>query len=168
MSVWANPITIGFGIACAAVIGLTVATRKRAPDAVWMAVILLGLWFLSKVSILAVGYMQTVEMAPFTNAFAVIVCMALWVRKAEAWKLGLALLLETRAFIHVFFWTVHHPTDAQMFNYILTLNVLFALELACVASPGGQVIANLVGSRLSGYSGGRRHGLRAFGKGGQA
>lgn len=165
MSVWLNPITIGFGIACAAVLGLTVATwrKHRQIDAFLMGAVLLLLWGVSKISIVEVGYWQTMQVAPLTNALAVTLCMIAWVHKPRWWTLILGLLLETRAFVHVYFWTVHSPTDAQTFSYLLTLNVLFALELCCVASPGGHVVADMVGARLSRFRGRSDHGLRAPG-----
>ena len=166
MSVWTSPITIGFGAACVAALALTAATLKRhgQKDALIMGFVLLALWGISKVLIVMVGYWPTASMAPFVNALSVVICMALWVRKAEAWKLILALLMETRAFLHVYYWTLNTPTEGQAYSYILTLNVLFALELVCVSSPGGRVVASMVGDRLSRFRGGAGHALPALRK----
>lgn len=150
MSVWLNPVVVGFGIACAGVLILTLSTMRWHHDqaTVGIGVLLLALWAFSKVSILAVGYWPTAAAGPVVNTVAVIICMLSWVARPRWWKLVLALLMEVKAVIHAVFWAMTEPSYAQTYGYILTLNLIFAAELACVSMPGGRVVASLVGDRL--------------------
>lgn len=159
MTVWTNPITVGFGVACAAALLLSIATLRRHQDqaAVWLGALLLALWGLSKVSIVVAGYWPTAAVGPLVNAVAVVLCMLTWVRRPAMWKLILALLLEAKAAVHAYFWTLHSPAYGQMYDYALALNVIFALQLLCVATPGAIALGSVVGSRMSGLRGADRH-----------
>ena len=161
MSVWTNPITVGYGIACAAVMVLTLATLRRHQDhaAVWLGALMLALWGLSKVSIVIAGYWPTASIGPLVNAVAVVLCMLTWVRRPAMWKLTLALLLEAKAAVHAYFWTLHLPAYEQVYGYALALNVIFALQLLCVATPGAIALGSVVGSWMHGLRGDRRHHL---------
>jgi len=165
MSVWLNPIVVSFGIACAGVLILTLATMRWHHDqaTVGIGLLLLALWAFSKVSILAVGYWPTAAAGPVVNTVAVIICMLSWVAQPRWWKLALGLLLEAKAVIHALFWAMAEPSYAQTYGYILTLNLIFAAELACVSMPGGRVAASLVGDWLSRRGADRRHGVHQAG-----
>ena len=158
MSVWTSPIVIGFGVACVAVLALTLATMRQHQDTatVSLGALLLLLWAFSKVSMVAFGFWPTAAAGPVINMAAVLVCMVSWWREHKAWKLILALLMEFKAVIHAVYWTIPDPVYRQAYTYILTLNVIFALQLACVSMPGAGVVASMVSNRLSSYRR-RRH-----------
>lgn len=162
MAVWTSPIVIGFGIACVAALALTLATMSRHHDraTVSLGAMLLLLWAFSKLSIVSFGYWPTVAAGPVINMLAVFICMVSWWREHRAWKLILALLMELKAVIHAVFWAAPDPTYSQTYGYILTLNVIFALELACVSMPGAGVVASMVGTWMSDRRRGRYHSVR--------
>lgn len=165
MEVFTNPITVGFGVACFAVLVLTLATLRQHNDraTIWLGGMLLALWFFSKLTIAVFGYWQSVAMGPVINMIAVAVCMVSWYQDHRWWKLILALLMEAKALVHAEFWTQIDPNYAHAYAHILTLNVIFALELACVAMPGAGVVASMVGNRLSRRRRGHNHGFRPLG-----
>lgn len=154
--IWTNPIVVGFGIACFGVLVLTLATMRKHRDmaTLWLGGMLLALWFFSKLAVIVFGYWPAVGMGPIINMGAVVACMVSWFYGHRWWKLILALLMEVKALIHAEFWTVSDPTYAHAYGYILALNVIFALELACVAMPGIGAVGSMVGNRLSRHRGG--------------
>lgn len=165
MTVWTNPITVGFGIACAAALLLSLVTLRRHHDqaTLGLGVLLLALWAFSKVSIVTVGYWPTAAAGPLVNTVAVVLCMLSWVARPRHWKLALSLLMEAKAVIHAVFWSAADPTYLQTYGYILSLNVIFALELLCVSFPGAGVVAGMVGDRLHDIRRGVDHGRRPVG-----
>lgn len=165
MSVWTNPIVAGFGVACFAVLVLTLATLRHHNDraTIWLGGMLLALWFVSKLTIITMGYWPSVRVGPVVNMPAVVACMVSWYQQHRWWKLILALLMEVKALVHAEFWTAVDPAYSHAYAYILTLNVIFGLELACVAMPGAGVVAGMVGRWLSDRRRGHNHGFRPVG-----
>lgn len=165
MSVWTNPIVAGFGVACFAVLVLTLATLRHHNDrsTIWLGGMLLALWFVSKLTIITMGYWPSVRVGPVVNVLAVVACMVSWYQQHRWWRLILALLMEVKALVHAEFWTAVDPAYSHAYAYILTLNVIFGLELACVAMPGAGVVAGMVGRWLSDRRRGHNHGFRPVG-----
>ena len=65
----------------------------------------------------------------------------MWFSKRAAWKFILAGLFLLECIIHVAFWLHRVQTPWLQYNYVLSLNVVFAVQLLTTAWPGGAYVA---------------------------
>lgn len=165
-----------FGLACVAALVFAVAFRRAygRNDAVIVSCLLCLAWAIPK--FIAHGadlphlldasgdWDMARQVYPAVDAVTLSVVGLLFLARLEVWKLAMVLLYTGGLAVH-FLYAIAAPTDVTTKNeYILFVNVTFAVKLLLTCWPGGRVIADHY--RGVGVSGrrGRFGDLPAYGR----
>lgn len=143
-----DPITIGFGLACIAVLAIDMAAWLRKSggcgDAVACAGILLMTWAASNVMVALYTPPAAYLLYPITDAMAGATVMWMWFTKRARWKLVLVGLFLLQCILHVAFWLHEDKSYGVLYAYVLGINISFGLQLLVTAWPGGEhVVAGI-------------------------
>lgn len=124
-----------FYLALSAVVIATIATRKRRPEHILGAAILLGSlcviwnlchWFVRR------PYNQ---FFPLIDAVTMITLAWVWRHTLNGWKVLLILLFCADCWMHVVFAAQGDRSHHARYAYDLALNVLYLGQLGCVLVP---------------------------------
>jgi hypothetical protein len=157
-----DSVSLGFLFAICAV-GLLSALTMR-PHATILSFLLLCSWGATKIVALYAGWTVAHLLYPFSHLVMIGVVMALWWERPRPWKLGMVFALLTSLFIDFGYWAISERTRENLWNYVLALNILFAIEIMCVSIAGGEVVGRAVGNRLSSHRARHRHVVPASGR----
>jgi hypothetical protein len=122
-------------------------------------------WLSTKLLAMAIGWEATYHLFPLIDFVILLQVLLVWWFIPERWLQVQIFLLLTKLVLHAIYGvqTVHYVMLSK-FWYIATNNVLFGLELACVAFPGGWPIIRRFGDWMSGAGDlHRRLGLSRWG-----
>jgi len=141
----------------AAVTVLSGLTRQKA--ALWLCGLLIVAWTYTKVAAALWGWDTARMLFPAGDVLGLSVACFAWYMKPQQWRLGVVYAILTKLFLHVWFWrhgvaTSH--TRGDFYNYSLSLNILYAIEIMFVAVSGGNVIGAAIGSWVSAHWPGHR------------
>lgn len=136
-----DAVSFGFLLACVAVLLLTALTVKTDPHAhrFIAALLLFFSWAFSKLVAAYFGWEFARALAPMTDCLGGVLVANLYVKSPVAWKSALVWIFATKLAIHMGYRLGIALGANPWFIYQLTENALYALELLCVAFPGGSV-----------------------------
>lgn len=121
---------------------LNVFTRQGS-DALGFSAILVFIWVLGRVFAAVWTVPDSMAMYPLIDMLAGMTAFRAWQTQPERWKLVLTALYVGQCASHVAFWQAW-PLPGSLLRYLWVLNSLFALQLICVAWPGGSRVAHLL------------------------
>lgn len=120
---------------------------KGFVDAFGISVMLIIIWAITNI-------MAAIFAPPLSKALhwlidfvGLSVCIIAWRTHRERWKLVLAGLFLAQLFLHALFWVEWQtqPHGNMLYNYVLGLNMIWLVQLATAAWPGGRyVVGRLV------------------------
>jgi hypothetical protein len=142
-----------WGAATVAPLALNIAT-KRDTDALSLSCMIVLIWTLGRVFGALYSPPESMTFYPVIDAAAGLTALSAWLTQKAGWKLALACLYVGQSIAHVAFWAAW-PSEGSLLRYLWVNNGLYALQLLCVAYPGGRHVVALMA--LSWVSGGARH-----------
>lgn len=133
---------------CALALIFTMALRKVDPNAPIICGVLVGLWF---VEICAKAYFGETfrAMLPVTDMVASGVAVVLGLRRPSDWLMGVYVTLAISCGLHVFWQWGGGAEVLTKYEYILLLNALFVMRLACILTPGAVYVGKVARDYLS-------------------
>jgi hypothetical protein len=139
-----------FFLASVVLLGFSWLLRQR--HAVALSWLILVLWTYTKVAAYLWGWDTARLLMPAGDVLALSFASFIWYLEPRQWKLGVVWATLTKLFIHTIFWrdgvqTIH--TKSDLYNYSLSLNILTAIDILCVAMAGSEIIADALGRWLS-------------------
>jgi hypothetical protein len=134
--IFSDPVSLGFGAACVALLSLCYATSRQRSDTVMLAWALIAAWGFSKIVAGALGWTFARSLYPFTDCIGGLLAVWSFTERPARWKVALALVFLTKAGLDVIFVSL-----TGSYPYLLALNILFGMEIICVAFPGGTALA---------------------------
>lgn len=149
LAILQGPAVLIFLWVCALALVFTMALRKVDPNAPIMCGVLVGLWF---VEIAAKAYFGETfrAMLPVTDMVAAGIAVALGFRRPSDWLMGVYVTLAISCGLHVFWQWRGGANVLTKWEYILLLNALFVMRLACILTPGVAYVGKVVGAHLLG------------------
>jgi hypothetical protein len=145
---------------CLAIASSFFASEEDRPDSMAISLMFLIAWSWSK--ILFAVHVDFTRFYWLTDSAQVAAIGAIWAVQPRAWKMAILIVFLNKAILHVAYRSVWTETRSI---YILALNVLFAMELLCVAWPGGCNVRSAVGGWLSLHHGRYRRAVPSSGRG---
>jgi hypothetical protein len=140
-----GPLGAMFGLLAALTVAITFADQRRLPqrvDALGCAVMLMLMWSASNVLSLAYSPPESMGLYPLMDGMGGAIAAFIYYRRPQIWKLALAYCFLTQTILHVVFWGRGDMSYTSVWNYTLALNLLFLMQLACVAGTGiGDYVA---------------------------
>lgn len=119
---------------------------NRHPDAVGLSAMMIVGWGFQRVCWTIWTPPEAMQFYPIMDAAFGLTALGAWSTQKSVWKLVLSLLFVIQCSLHASFWL--SPATASLLRYIAINNILFALELSVVASPGvGSALAILARHR---------------------
>lgn len=135
-----------WGVAVMIPVVLNIATKRDA-DALGISAMILLIWTISRVFWALYTPPESMAWYPVIDSLAAGTCLTAWVTIRRWWKLALVVLFTTQCVLHAAFWLTW-PEYQSLLRYVVANNILFALELLCVAAPGGSHVARDLVSRM--------------------
>ncbi len=138
------------GAATLLVLVFTWLSRERPANV--LAWLLCIMWAYAKAAAFLWGWDSARLLLPAGDVLGLAVASFVWYLAPSQWRIGVAFAILTKLFLHVGFWrdgisTIHSSSD--VYNYTLSLNILFAVEIFCVALSGSGPLVSAVGSWMS-------------------
>lgn len=147
-------VSIALGVLSVFALSFTVATdrdRHKTPDAVGVAFAMLIVWAVSMLANAILPEPQSRLLNPVMDAMLAVGVFAATATRFAWWKLLFLGLLAIQVLSHVIYQNEYRLAGVLP-RYILTLNVAYLAQLACVCTPGVGYVARLVGDHLRGHS----------------
>lgn len=141
-----SPWALAFGVACTLLVVLSAITKRPSGHTLLMALYLWGVWLFSKFIAAIFGWDFARSLYVFTDCIGGLMAVWFFTDYRAWWKAALAISFFSRLTLHVIFIDRKH--DLQFYSYLQVLDVLFAIEIICVASSGWTSIARRIGNLL--------------------
>lgn len=140
-----------WGLATLVPVGLNLAGKREA-DALGLSLMIVLIWVLGRVLWALYPLPDCVNLYPVIDGLAAVTCFTAWSSRKKHWKAGLGTLFLFQLGLHSAYAIAYaqNPAISVFYRYIGENNALFALELFCIAWPGGRdVVARVIFGRLS-------------------
>lgn len=88
---------------------------------------------------------------PAMDVVCGVIVAHMWVERPAIWKLALAFCFLTQSLTHVIFMIVSFGwgfNAERLYRYQLAINIVLAIEIACVSFPGGWGVCRHLLDRL--------------------
>ena len=148
-------VSISLGVLSVFALSFTVATDRdhhKTPDAVGVAFAMLIVWAVSMLANAILPEPQSRLLNPVMDAMLAVGVFAATATRFAWWKLMFLGLLAIQVLSHIIYQSEYNRSAGILPRYILTLNVAYLAQLACVCIPGVGYVARLVGDHLRGHS----------------
>lgn len=137
-------IAAWFLVALIALFSLSMLNWRNL-DALGASVMLALIWACCMVLAALYEPPDSMGLYPVLDAMGGASAMVIWFRRPALWKLALAGCFLVQCVLHVAFWWFGFPPLSQ---YARVLDILFALQIACVGAPGAWNVVSLAAGRL--------------------
>lgn len=116
---------------------------RRVSEALALSLMILAIWGATRCLHLALPEPDSKGLNPMFDFIGGLAVLGSWVAYRGAWKLILALLFAAQLLLAAWFWWEWEIFDNSLSyrSYLRLNNVLWLLQLVCVAWPGGFSVA---------------------------
>jgi hypothetical protein len=145
-------VATSFGLACVAVLTLTLCVEHRArasSDATMAATLLIAMWSVSNALVTRLGTEAALVWFPILDASGAVIGAWLSRRKPEAWRIVLTLAYVSMCALDVFHAYGGISTPGELYGVVVALNLGTVITLLAVAFPGGRYVAQAARRFLS-------------------